>query len=133
MSAFTCPFCEMAEERPGNTDVMIIEPLNPVTTGHVMAVPRKHFKDATADPAEASKVFFVAANFIRGGGDFNLITSVGKWATQTVMHFHLHLVPRREDDGLHLPWTNQVVRPFDDMRLPAEVDPYANNGIIPKL
>lgn len=106
--SFVCPFCVMATERPGDTDVMIVEPLNPVTLGHVMAVPRKHFADATADPAEAAKVFFVAATFVRGGGDYNLITSIGKWATQTVHHFHLHLVPRREDDGLHLPWTNQV-------------------------
>jgi histidine triad (HIT) family protein len=37
--------------------------------------------------------------------DFNLITSRGKFATQTILHTHIHYVPRRENDGLFLPWT----------------------------
>jgi histidine triad (HIT) family protein len=35
---------------------------------------------------------------------FNIITSAGRDATQTVDHLHLHLVPRRPGDGLALPW-----------------------------
>jgi hypothetical protein len=38
---------------------------------------------------------------------FNLITSVGAAATQTVRHLHIHLIPRREGDALALPWTGQ--------------------------
>ena len=38
------------------------------------------------------------------GGDMNLITSKGRPATQSVFHLHLHLVPRKVDDGLALPW-----------------------------
>lgn len=36
--------------------------------------------------------------------------AVSTWAaaTQTGEHLHAHIVPRREDDGLHLPWTGQV-------------------------
>jgi diadenosine tetraphosphate (Ap4A) HIT family hydrolase len=37
----------------------------------------------------------------------NIITSIGPAASQTVMHTHLHIVPRTEGDGLHLPWTGQ--------------------------
>jgi histidine triad (HIT) family protein len=36
------------------------------------------------------------------GSPMNLITSKGREATQSV--WHLHLVPRAEDDGLALPW-----------------------------
>lgn len=39
------------------------------------------------------------------GTDFNLITSAGAAATQTVAHLHVHYVPRRTGDGLGLPWT----------------------------
>lgn len=39
------------------------------------------------------------------GWDLNQITSAGPAATQTVFHLHVHLVVRREDDGLSLPWT----------------------------
>lgn len=37
----------------------------------------------------------------------NIITSRGSAATQTVYHLHLHVVPRREGDGLGLPWTDR--------------------------
>ena len=34
----------------------------------------------------------------------NLINSCGAAAWQTVFHFHIHVVPRYEDDPLKLPW-----------------------------
>jgi histidine triad (HIT) family protein len=34
----------------------------------------------------------------------NLITSAGREATQSVFHLHIHLVPRKANDGLALPW-----------------------------
>lgn len=37
--------------------------------------------------------------------EFNLITSSGRAATQTIDHVHVHLVPRRPGDGLLLPWS----------------------------
>lgn len=39
--------------------------------------------------------------------DCNFITSSGLDATQTVFHYHMHIVPRHEGDGLRLPWTDQ--------------------------
>lgn len=110
-SAFACPFCDIGRNRPGDSEVMIIEPLNPVTPGHLLFVPRAHFRDASANPDLAARVFFVACCALRDGlygvshGEANLITSIGRAATQTVMHYHLHLVPRTLGDGLALPWT----------------------------
>lgn len=83
--------------------MFFIEPINPVTEGHVLAVPREHVADALADPEVAGRVMEVAAWF--AAGECNLITSVGPLATQTVKHLHLHIVPRREGDGLALPWS----------------------------
>lgn len=114
LSAFECPFCTIAANRPGDSEIMVIEPLEPVTPGHLLIVPRVHFRDASADPNLAARCLFVAACGIRDGafgiehGDTNLITSIGRHATQSVFHFHLHVVPRREGDGLHLPWTEQA-------------------------
>lgn len=87
---------------------MVFEPLNPVTKGHLLVVNRRHTDDFTSDSvvfAETSKVASEVANKI--GGEYNLITSKGKNATQSVFHCHIHLVPRRAGDGLALPWTNQ--------------------------
>jgi histidine triad (HIT) family protein len=35
---------------------------------------------------------------------FNILNSCGAVAWQTIFHFHLHVVPRYEDDPLELPW-----------------------------
>ena len=102
-----CPFCdydgpsEIIYEHEG---VFIIEPLNPVTPGHFLAIPRQHVPDAAFDPELTGWVFEVAARF-SGLESFNLITSVGEEATQTVRHLHVHYVPRRKGDGLLLPWS----------------------------
>jgi hypothetical protein len=42
------------------------------------------------------------------GGQWNLITSAGTDATQSVFHLHVHLVPRRPNDGLKLPWSEKA-------------------------
>ena len=35
---------------------------------------------------------------------FNLLNACGAAAWQTVFHFHLHVIPRYENDPLKLPW-----------------------------
>lgn len=82
----------------------IMEPLNPVAEGHVLVIPRAHVSSAVDDPAVASEVMNWAATYAQGVGDCNIITSVGPLASQTVFHLHVHVVPRREGDGLALPW-----------------------------
>ena len=112
MSAPGCPFCERIaaeqyDEEP-RRGCYIFEPLNPVVPGHLLVVPGEHVRDAAVAPATASAVMFEAASKVqRLGIEANIITSVGPLATQTVMHLHLHIVPRHENDGLRLPWTGQ--------------------------
>lgn len=99
-----CPFCEFSG--PVLRDfggVFVIEPLRPVTPGHLLVIPRQHVTDFTADPLAAARVMRVAAMIATP--PVNLITSAGALATQSVMHLHVHLIPRRVDDGLALPWT----------------------------
>ena len=107
-----CVFCDIVNDREfavvvarGGHD-MIIEPLNPVVPGHVLVIPHKHVTDATDDPAVTARTFQSAAWFTknRGPKHFNLITSVGMLATQSVPHLHIHIIPRSQDDGLMLPW-----------------------------
>lgn len=108
-----CPFCARIKageyDRTCSTpDVVVFEPLNPVTPGHLLIVPRSHVLDAAEDPNMAALAFEWAAELAgRIPHASNLITSNGKDATQTVFHLHVHLVPRYADDGLALPWTSQ--------------------------
>lgn len=110
--ASDCPFCDRIERGEYDSKVLGVvsfEPLNPVTPGHRLVVPVMHVADALAAPHETGRVFEEAARLAFGlGCDFNLITSCGADATQTVRHLHVHIVPRRPGDGLNLPWTGQV-------------------------
>ena len=45
------------------------------------------------------------AKDVLGADGVNLINSCGAAAWQTVFHFHMHVVPRYDDDPLELPWT----------------------------
>jgi len=108
----SCPFCQRikAGDYVGyDRGCVGFEPLNPVTPGHMLFVPRAHVWSAAHAPWITARVFEVASVFAAASlDDFNLITSGGEAATQTVRHLHVHYVPRREGDGLALPWTGQV-------------------------
>ena len=87
-----------------------LKPRDPVTEGHVLVIPKDHVDSAHNNPNLTGEIFALAVRYAREAGlaSYNLITSVGAAATQTVHHLHVHVVPRHEDDGLHLPWTEQV-------------------------
>lgn len=83
-------------------------PLNPVVTGHIIAISTVHVDDALTAPWVTGHVFEDAARYAGYNYDYcNFITSVGAPATQTIKHLHVHIVPRSERDGLKLPWTEQ--------------------------
>jgi len=104
-----CVFCVSAHIKSSITDhgdVISFEPLKPVTPGHLLVVPKKHVSDFTEDPDLTARVFKVASGLAAGlDGDVNLITSKGIYATQSIKHLHVHIVPRRANDKLLLPWT----------------------------
>lgn len=111
-----CAFCQIAVLGESKTpilrwrsDAFVMEPLNPVVPGHVMVIPRVHVKDFVTSQVVTAQVMRAASDYAYDVGmtDVNLITSKGEHATQTVFHLHVHLVPRRVGDGLHLPWTGQ--------------------------
>lgn len=112
MAETPCPFCAINEGRAPATfvhewsDAFAIVPLNPVVDGHTLVIPKRHVVDFAEDPAITAATARRAAEL---GRDLqlqhaNLITSKGRHATQSVLHLHLHLVPRAEGDGLALPW-----------------------------
>lgn len=115
-----CPFCDyrgpspVLARYPGTrTCSIVFEPLTPVTPGHVLIVPEQHVADIADSLEITADVMAAAAMFIRTRnlGACNVITSRGAEATQTVFHFHVHIVPRRRGDGLSLPWALHPVDP----------------------
>lgn len=106
-----CPFCAIvAGYAPATVvqdwpEAVAITPLGPVTEGHTLVIPKAHVADFTENPETLAATAHRAAELASALGPCNLITSKGREATQSVFHLHLHLVPRREGDGLALPWT----------------------------
>jgi histidine triad (HIT) family protein len=85
--------------------------INPATAGHALVVPRAHSADLLEiEPEDLSATSLAAQRLARrmkeilGADGINLINACGAAAWQTVFHFHIHVVPRYEDDPLKLPW-----------------------------
>lgn len=108
-----CVFCKIvagdspATYRARGISSIAIEPLNPVTPGHLLVIPRVHVADAFEDPRVTATTMYDAATWasLFGAEEANIITSVGAAATQSVFHLHVHIVPRSAGDGLLLPWS----------------------------
>ena len=108
MTSSECVFCGRVgrgEYQGLGDEVGCFEPLNPVTPGHLLVIPLAHTPNAAADPGLAAKTMRAAAEQAGKHEAANIITSIGREATQTIEHLHLHVVPRRAGDGLSLPWT----------------------------
>jgi histidine triad (HIT) family protein len=86
--------------------------ISPATRGHALVIPRRHAanlleieaEDLAATVAAAQRLARTAVERL-GADGVNLLNSCGSAAWQTVFHFHIHVIPRYEDDPLRLPWT----------------------------
>lgn len=99
-----CPFCEYEGPAPIEVDfgdVIVFEPLDPHGPQHRLVVPRRHVTHF--DPTVVARCTAVACHLL-GQGEGNIIVSVGRSATQTVPHLHVHSIGRFPNDGLTLPW-----------------------------
>ena len=95
----------------------------PATYGHALVIPRAHTQDLLSVESEDLQAVAVASQRLAGrarerlgAAGVNLINSAGAVAWQTVFHFHVHVIPRYEDDPLRLPW---VPTPGDPQQIKA--------------
>jgi histidine triad (HIT) family protein len=86
--------------------------ISPATRGHALVIPRAHHRNLLEiDGEDLAACAAMAQRLARGATDalgadgVNVINSCGSAAWQTVFHFHLHVIPRYDDDPLRLPWT----------------------------
>lgn len=103
----TCPFCELVEREivAANDLAMAFRDKYPVSEGHTLVVPRRHV-GSWFDATEAERAaMIVLADRVKQVLDaqlapagYNLGVNVGPAAGQTVMHLHLHIIPRFAGD-----------------------------------
>ena len=112
-----CIFCKIANgEIPSRTlyedeDFRVILDLGPATKGHALILPKQHAANLYELPDEtAEKVLPLAKKLAKqlreklGCDGLNLVQNNGETAGQTVMHFHMHLIPRYHGDGQKINW-----------------------------
>ena len=92
--------------------------INPATPGHALVVPRVHSADLMEIEADDLSATVLASQRLArrmkdalNADGINLINACGAAAWQTVFHFHIHVVPRYEDDPLRLPWVPEAGDP----------------------
>ena len=112
----TCSFCDLIHGAGEvsmcyeDADVVAFMDVQPVNAGHVLVVPRKHFEGFDDIPhALAMHLFEVAMEIVpvvkqvAGADGMNVVVNSGAAAGQGVFHYHVHVIPRRPDDGFDLP------------------------------
>jgi len=106
-----CVFCAIVagrspahiEER--TRDALLFRPIDPVTPGHLLAIPLTHVARFHSDPRVTGRIMEQAARWAQDDEpNYNIIVNTGSHAGQTVFHLHVHLVPRWPQDGLVMPW-----------------------------
>ena len=112
-----CVFCKIVAKTIPATIVhedeatIAFMDIGQVNPGHVLVAAKSHAENIYAlDDDAAAAVFRSAAKVARAVRDafsppgLSVYQANGKPAGQTVFHFHLHLVPRHDGDGMALAW-----------------------------
>jgi histidine triad (HIT) family protein len=129
-----CTFCDLIQGAAEvsicyeDSDAIAFMDIQPVNDGHVLVVPRQHYESLLDVPQEIGVHLFQItmrlANAVRavtGCDDMNIVVNSGKAAGQDEPHYHVHIIPRREEDGFDIPL------PFNGSSMPKRtlLDAYA--------
>jgi histidine triad (HIT) family protein len=85
--------------------------INPVSDGHTLVMPKKHFEKLNDCPAELleqvvsrlGKIAGVVTKVMDSEG-YNVLCNNGKVAGQLIGHLHFHIIPRNTGDGVFDRW-----------------------------
>jgi diadenosine tetraphosphate (Ap4A) HIT family hydrolase len=105
-----CPFCNPDRKKIliSNTLCYAMYDRYPVTPGHILVLPYRHFPDyfeSTLPEVEAFDALLRQCRTRLGEeyhpDGYNLGVNVGDAAGQTIPHMHIHVIPRYRGDSLY--------------------------------
>jgi len=112
----TCTFCDIVHGAGEvslcyeDSDALAFMDIQPVNAGHVLVVPRTHYEGLADVPRQLTMHLFdiavQVADVVRqvtGCDDMNIVVNSGEAAGQDVLHYHVHVIPRRTGDGFDVP------------------------------
>ena len=115
--ATDCVFCKIRDgELPSmrvyeDDHTLAIMDINPLNAGHCLVITKAHAptlwdakpEDLQAAIATAQKVAVALKTAVKPDG-LNMLQANGAAAFQSVFHYHLHLIPRWNNDGKGFDW-----------------------------
>jgi len=123
-----CVFCKIARNEMDslilyrNDSVTVFMDINPVTPGHLLVIPNKHFENMNDvedqylfEIARLSKKMGIVLENALGATGFNVLVANGRSAQQSVFHLHFHVIPRYENDSIDL-WFDRPMARKSDIR-----------------
>lgn len=112
-----CIFCKIAGGQIPSCTVYedeafrVILDVAPAAKGHALILPKEHYDNLwELGEEEAAKVMKLASKVSKAQkkvlscDGINVLQNNGTAAGQSVFHFHMHLIPRYEEDGMVIPW-----------------------------
>ena len=112
-----CIFCMIASGTIPSTSVFedddfkVVFDISPAEKGHLLILPKKHAANVTELDADISAKMLILASKLGqaqmkglGADGFNIVVNTGEAAGQTVMHCHMHVIPRFKDKGSLISW-----------------------------
>lgn len=110
-----CVFCKIIKgEIPSkkiyeDDDVLAILDISQATLGHTLVLPKKHYENLFSiknndylKVMEKVKMLAKAITSALNASGCNILNNCGELAGQSVMHFHVHIIPRYENDDLKI-------------------------------
>jgi len=121
-----CIFCKIiAGDIPSrkiyeDEDCIVMLDISPATKGHALILPKKHMENLLeAEEKLLGKLLGVAKMIgkrqmdVLGAKGFNVVQNNFPAAGQTVMHLHVHVIPRYEEGEQIVAWTPHQVEASD--------------------
>lgn len=115
MMSKDCIFCKIAKKETKteivkeSNNFIAFRDINPVAEGHTLVVPKKHFVTLLDIPNKLGEELLqfvkqIALELLeeKAGDGFNVLMNNLEPAGQIVKHAHIHVIPRKEKDGLRI-------------------------------
>ena len=111
-----CVFCEIikgnipSKKIYEDNDVLAILDISQATVGHTLVLPKNHYENLyDIDEEVLAKIVKTAKKIAKHYKEvdssiegINLLNNNEETAGQSVMHYHMHVLPRRKNDDLQI-------------------------------
>ena len=128
-----CIFCKIingdipSKKIYEDEDILAILDISQATKGHTLVIPKKHFDNLLSiDDNEYLKVMKKVKDLAKvivkafDAKGCNILNNCNSVAGQSVMHFHVHIIPRYEENDLKLEFTDHS-KDYDLSLIQAEI------------